>query len=356
MSLASWFHLPKLQFASDHTSSAPREPLWGRPRVEQLEDRMLLTAGSANQQGYLNNASINFNTQAIGLTAPSNFQRENPLAITQIVNGMQSPLLNGVAIGAQANLLTQSQVYDQFRAFGVNSMGQSGQGSEFQQFQGTFMAMAMGFGSGTMPNAPWMPAAYNVGLGNHQFNYPSQADHGFPPAAPWFQQSMQRAQNDQRWDDAQTTRIPEWRLIQHSIHDHERDQEDWRKENTWDQNEEKIVPDAKKSVQDESELDLRRGDPAIENALFTELMSSLPAQVGANRSALGVTERPNVNHEPDANENAMNSSLSENETIPSPLVISAIAPAQMAALVAGLPGVGKPAAEMEVSFDVGASE
>lgn len=154
MSLPTWFHLPKLQSAFDRNSSSPREPLWGRPRVEQLEDRLLLAADAANQQGFLNNATVNFKTQATGLTLPSITQSGNPLASTQIANGTQSPVLNGVALAAQANLLTQGQVFDQFRAAGVNSMGQSGLGAGIQQLQGTFLAMALGFGSGTMPNAP----------------------------------------------------------------------------------------------------------------------------------------------------------------------------------------------------------
>jgi len=294
MSLASWFHLPKLQFASDRLSSASRETLWGRPRVEQLEDRLLLAADAANQQGFLNNATVNFNTQAIGLTLPNG---QTPLANTQIANGSVSPVLNGVALGAQANLPTQSQVFDQFRAFGVNSMGQSGQGSEFQQLQGTFLAMGMGFGSGVMPNAPWMPAAYNLGLGNHQFNYPSQADHGFPPAAPWFQQVTQQVHNGRSSDNEQATRIPEWMLIQ--------------QESAEDQKDEKTIPDANQSFKEESESELRRGDPAIENALFTDLPSSLQAEVEDNRliqAQLG----------PDANENAISEVTSDNLTIPSP--------------------------------------
>jgi len=334
MSLASWFHLPKLQFASARNSSASRETVWGRPRVEQLEDRMLLAADAANQQGFVNNATVNFNTQTIGLTLPNVSQSGNPLAITQIANGMQSPQINGVALAAQANLLTQGQVFDQFRAAGVNSMGQSGQGSEFQQVQGTYLSMAQGFGSGVMPNAPWMPAAYNLGLGNHQFNYPSQADHGFPPVAPWFQQSTQRVQNGQGSDEDRA----------------------WQKENTGDQNEEKIVPDAKQPVREEDESELRRGDPAIENALFTELLPSLPREAGTNRLDLGVSERTNAKHIPDANENATNGSLSEDETIPSPLVISAVAPAQMAALVAGLPGVAAPVESGDSSLPVGVPE
>lgn len=36
-----------------------------------------------------------------------------------------------------------------------------------------------GFGSGMMPNAPWMPAAYNLGLANHPFNSLSQSDLGY---------------------------------------------------------------------------------------------------------------------------------------------------------------------------------
>lgn len=189
-----------------------------------------------------------------------------------------------------------------------------------------------------------MPAAYNLGLGNHQFNYPSQADHGFPPAAPWFLPFTQRVQHDQRPDDEQATRIPELILIQQTTPDQGKDQPDWQKQSTWDHREGKILPSEKQPVMEDSEGELRRVDPATEDALFTEPLAALS------------TERANVKHGLDTNENAMNGSLSENETIPSPWVISAIAPAQMAALVAGLPGVAAPAESGDSSLPVGVPE
>lgn len=359
MSFASWLRLPNSVSASAVKRSTERQPLRTRPRLEQLEDRMLLNGASNNFTPNLNNPSATFNTQQIGLTLPNNFQRENPLAATQIVNGMQSPLLNGVAIGAQANLLTQGQVYDQFRAFGVNSQGQAGlgnaNGNEGLQLQ--YLLTAMGFGSGVMPNAPWMPAAYNLGLANHQFNYSAQSDMGFQSAPPWTHRFTPTAQDGQQLDQEEGTHFLELQLKHQSSQDH--DQQGWegKDENQDDQNRANPAPAQKQFVTDEAEAELGRGDPVIENALFTEPVQALSATRMVDRLAqTKVSPLSRARHSLSGNEDSVNGPASEDRALLSPLVISAVAPAQIAALVAGLPGVSPPASSGEANMGPAPSE
>jgi hypothetical protein len=72
------------------------------------------------------------------------------------------------ALAASSAFLAQGQPNAQFRLFAVNSQGTDIQ--LFQQSQLNFLVQSYGFGSGTQPNAPWAPAAYNLGLANRQFN------------------------------------------------------------------------------------------------------------------------------------------------------------------------------------------
>ena len=70
---------------------------------------------------------------------------------------------------------TQDQLDSQFRDFAVNSQGINNQ---LYQTMADLLFAVYGFGSGVMPNAPWMPAAYNLGLANHQYDYATQPDLG----------------------------------------------------------------------------------------------------------------------------------------------------------------------------------
>lgn len=341
MSLASWIRLPKFRLASALKPSRRSQPSRSRLLVEQLEDRMLLSA-AVNNVPTLNNSAATFNTQQIGLTLPQvqPNQLGNPLAVTQIVNGMQFPILSGVAIGAQANLPAQSQLYDQFRAFGVNSQGQ---GNAFPTMQWLYAQTAMGFGSGTQPNAPWMPAAYNLGLANHQVGYPSQSDLGFSPTPPWFRPTTQPLSPYQALDaDTDESLTPE------SLRIHQpKEEQHWTDDQTIDESEKTTArtQNPEENEQADSEETVPgavRGDPAIEDALFTDPLHTLIATIRANRLSYAAAKLPNGKHAIVEEANTTDGDASEENAIPSPLWLSALAPAQMAALVVGLSGVAPP--------------
>jgi len=353
MSLASWFRLPKFRFASALRPLTQRRPFRSRLRVEQLENRMLLAA-SVNNVPTLDNSAATFNTQQIGLTPPQVNQLQNPIAVTQTVNGAQFPILNGVAIGAQANLLAQSQLYDQFRAFGVNSQGQ---GNEFPTMQWLYAQTAMGFGSGTQPNAPWMPAAYNLGLANRQFNYSSQSDLGFSATPPWFRPTAQSLPQEQPLDADQMT---ESLLLHLPKDDRVQDEPRWSDEKALDNSEKEIAP-TEQPVEEQTEPDeaappATRGDPATEEALFTDPLHTLTAAVLANQQDHAAPRFPNAKHILVEEAKSADGRDAEESAIPSSLWISALAPAQMAALVAGLPGVGAPADGADVGSSAGSAE
>lgn len=325
MSLATWFRLPKFRFASSVKPTTRRQPSRSRLLVEQLEDRLLLTGG-VNSVPTLNSPAATFNTQQIGLTpANTTALQSNPLAITQLVNGTGSTLLNGVPIGAQANLLAQGQVSSQFFSFGVNSQGQ---GNGIQGFQMLTLNTALGFGSGVMPNAPWMPAAYNLGLANHQFNSASQSDMGFQSAPPWTHQFSYPAEGRQDPDTELTSWLPDSLLRQLSAKDQEQEPQDGSDVKAiW--SEDTVVPAAnvelkKQTATEETAAELKRGDPAIEAALFHE-----PWHAAVMASSIKSLEQT-----PWWNPNAKDT-LNSSEDQADPAVDG---PTEMAALVSGLPG------------------
>jgi hypothetical protein len=80
------------------------------------------------------------------------------------------------SLAVTSAFLSQDQLGAQFRDFAVNSQGEINQ---LYQAMANMLYDIYGFGSVAMPNAPWMPAAYNLGLANHQFNYPLQSDLGY---------------------------------------------------------------------------------------------------------------------------------------------------------------------------------
>lgn len=341
MSLASWFSLPKFQLPTNRNHSPWREPLHTRPRVEQLEDRLLLTAGSSNQQGLVNNPTINFNAPSIGLTLPNNSQGGNPLAVSQFVNTQQS-----TSIGAQANLLAQGQVTNQFRSFSVNSQGQ---GNEYVGNQTQFQATAMGFGSGVMPNAPWMPAAYNLGLANHQFANPSMLDNGFGSSTAWFDPPTQPVRDAQGEPDGGATRYPELMSVTQSTSDNQHDFLQPIPENIWAEFEEKYTDTQDSPIEQETEKELRRGDPEVEETLFSAPSALLPVEMRVSRFS-------NNNRSLDENQGAMEGESTETTSIASPLLLSAVEPAQLAALVAGLPGILADSEGTDASMNCGTSD
>ena len=175
-------------------------------------------------------------------------------------------------MGVTSAFLAQDQLNAQFRDFAVNS-----QGEDNQLFQTTadILFDAYGFGSGVMPNAPWMPAAYNLGLANHQFNFPSPSDlgihsapprpHPLVPPTPHNQPKDGKESppmpNNQPKDGKEAVPMPQLLPLPQPQNDHNPNPEE-RKDNN-----------AKEAAPEQA-----RGDPAFEEALFTEPMSMWAAQ------------------------------------------------------------------------------
>lgn len=327
MAFASWFRVSNYSFASV-LKAAPRrrsprpQPLRSRLQLEYLEDRMLLSTAAANQFGGLNNPSTNFNTQEVGIVLPQQGAASplnNALGITQLANSL--PLST---LGAQADLMAQGHLNDQFRAFSVNSEGQGNQ-AQYQQQQILFDAY--GFGSGAQPNAPWKPAAYNLGLANHQYGYATQSDNGFQQVPPWYHSSMQPTRHTQPQDEPLASEEPDSSLVQDKMSEgQQKPQQDEQNSDRWN---EKLWEDARLP---------QRGDPDVEKALFA-LTAPTNDESNTRSSAVSFTEK-----------------ATEEEGIPSSLWLSALAPAQFAALVVGLPAVEAPVASGEVASPAGATE
>jgi hypothetical protein len=155
MSLASKLSLPQL-----HRTSAPnkagrrqlcRQPIHARPSLEPLEERTLLDA-SSGLIGGANNLAFNGAAGSSGIILPMAAIMPDASAGTGLAFANAGV---AAALPATASLAAQS------------------------------IAGTLGFGSGTDPNAPWQPDAYNLGLANHQYGYPSMTDVGFTAVPPW---------------------------------------------------------------------------------------------------------------------------------------------------------------------------
>jgi hypothetical protein len=181
MSLASWFSVVRSHLASARNHrvcrSACRQPIHPRPCLEPLEERMLLDA-SSGLIGGVNNLAFNGAAASSGNILPIPTSGEHAASISGIDASGRSAQASSDA------LLAQDQPNAQLRLFSINSLGE---GSRYvQQTTANILRDAYGFGSGTMPNAPWMPNAYNLGLADHQFNYSSETDLGFSSVPPWY--------------------------------------------------------------------------------------------------------------------------------------------------------------------------
>ncbi len=280
------------------------EPIRSRPSLEHLEERTLLDASSgliAGSSGNLN-LNSNFNLASNGAILPTPQSTPNTTAVTPNVFPSAGA---STALAATSTFLAQGQISSQFRSFGVNS-----QGAAFRDLnsQVGMLTGAFGFGSGTQPNAPWKPNAYNLGLANRQPDYSTQTDNGLGSATPWSRQwsspVAQSQQNNQNRlvdeenqlhllnKDEQETEEPEQLTARHTM------------------SEEKQPP--------QHRLGVDVGDKGDETQALIE-------QQAAEKKS------------------PVEGAVPANETIPDPLLLSTLAPAQMAALVAGLPGM--PAAE-----------
>lgn len=296
LSVLRFHRAPALNKPGRHQSW--RQPIHPRPTLEHLEERTLLDASSGLIGG--NNLILN------GAAASSG----NILPTTS--DGSHAVLDRSMSPDASTDaLLAQDQPNSQFRLFGINSQGESFR--SVQQTTANILRDAYGFGSGTQPNAPWMPNAYNLGLANHQFNYSSQSDMGFSAVPPWSHvaQSLPKEQNrpldenDQLHflqKDEQGTETPEKMADQHSTREEVQTQQ--------------------------HRLDKDVGDKS------GDLQTLMEQDVAEKRSPVEVAAK-------------------EDGTLPDSLWLSALAPAPMAALVAGLPGISAAAEGGDAGADGG---
>jgi hypothetical protein len=225
-------------------------------------------------------------------------------------SGEHAPSISGIdasgrsAQTASDSLFAQDQPNAQLRLFGVNSQGE---GSRLPQTTANILRDAYGFGSGAMPNAPWMPNAYNLGLANHQFGYPSQSDMGFSSVPPWFpvaqflpkdeSQFLDKNQSPPSEANGEAAEEPEQLAAQPSLREQEQSPQD--------------------------RLDKDAGEP---NEDLNMLWEQPACEKLSDREAAGL----------------------EDGSIPDSLWLSALPPAPMAALIAGLPGMAAAAEGGEI--------
>lgn len=347
MSFASWLSAPLLHFAPRLNKESGRQPSrWptrSRPSLEHLEERRLLDASSGTIAGAPILAS-NFAPIAIGLALPTG---SNVPSTTGVTTQTFPTAGSEAALAASSSFAAQDQLSSQFHDFAVNSQGDN---YLLPQLTSDILLIAYGFGSGTQPNAPWMPAAYNVGLGNHQFNYSSQSDFGFSPTPPWFHPTAQSLSDEQtviaEVDSADLSESPP---VPQSLKDRGQDESQWLAEDAHEQNTEQLAP-KEQSDHEEAVPDAVRGDPALDDPLFTEPVHTLAAAARADQRDHAAFRLSNTKHSLADTENKGGEPASQEQSIHAPLWLSALAPAQMAALVASLPGVSSPATGGEMSI------
>lgn len=287
-----------------------RRPIRSRLCLECLEARTLLDAAFGLVGGGFHNLNLNSNF---------NFASSaNILPIPGYDNAGTSLRANGAdpqhalnfsglassgsgAEAASSSFFAQDQLYSQFRAFGANSEGEGSQ--LFQQVTANILRDAYGFGSGSQPNAPWKPNAYNLGLANHQFNYSTQTDNGFSSVSP---QSARVAQSPTKEQNSP--------LKQYQLPSPNPDEEAI-------QPPEQLAARLSLREQEQSKQDRQDEDVGEKNDDLKELLE----QQTSEKKPVEMT-------------------VPVNSTLPDSLWLSALAPAPMAALVAGLPGLS-PAAE-----------
>jgi len=283
--------------------------------LEYLEERALLDASSGLIGGAFNNLALNsnFNQASNGFISP--IPGANNFGSSGIANGanpQHALAFTGLAnsdVGAQSassTFLAQDQLYSQFRLFAVNSQGPDFQLEQQQLIN--FLVPSFGFGSGTWPNRPWMPAAYNVGLANHQFGYPSQSDNGFLSAPQWTYPmpgtipiGQHQAEQQLGDDDGILLEKPEQKMPQKSMLQ--------QKQNQQEETQQKWIDD------DTDDMD-ETGGVWMETSASEK--ASLADQV-----------------------------LQEDAYLPASVWLTIFAPAPMTALVAGLPGAAFPAVAAE---------
>lgn len=297
MSLTSWFTgtKQKRDSAPNKQQHRPRrQPTRSRPTLESLEQRALLDAAGGQVAGAFHNLSLNsnFNAASNGNVLPiPGFSNFGTSGIANGANPQHALTFTGLAnseVGAQAassTFLAQDQLYSQFRLFAVNSQGPDIQ-REQQQLT-NFLVPSFGFGSGTWPNRPWMPAAYNVGLANHQFAYSSQADHGFasvPPNAypqpgtvPIAQSRPKQQQKRLDDEDGKAIKQPEQVLEQKAKLEQEETPQKRTNKDINDQNEDvKPVKEESPAEKERPADQILERDVSLPNSLWLSVLAPAP--------------------------------------------------------------------------------
>ncbi len=281
------------------------EPIHSRPSLECLEERTLLDASSGLIGGASGNLNLNnnFNLGSNGVILPTAHNTPNTTAVTTNVFPTASA---GTALAVSSSFLSQGQLSSQFRDFAINSQGA---GFRFDlNSQVGMLTGASGFGSGTQPNAPWKPNAYNLGLANRQPDFSTQTDNGFAPAQPWSRQ----------WSSpvAQSQQNNQNRLVDDEDQLHFLDKDEQETEEPEQLTAQHTMSEDKQPPQHRRDLNV--------------------GEEGDNMQAL-------IEQQASEKKSPVEGTVPADEVIPDPLLLSTLAPAQMAALVAGLPGM--PAAE-----------
>jgi hypothetical protein len=317
MSFASWFTESELFDELDlierkhHPHS---EPLHSRPSLECLEERMLLDASSGLIGGATGNLNLNnnFNLASNGVILPT---AQNTPSTTALTPNVFPNAGGGTALAASSTFLAQDQLASQFRDFAINS-----QGASFRLDLNPQVGMltgAYGFGSGTQPNAPWKPNAYNLGLANRQPDYSTQADNGFASAAPWSRQwSSPVAKSQQDNPNA----LPD----DDQLHFLEEDEQEM---------EPSEQSAGQRSMCDQEEPQQHRLDKDVGDK-GDDLQALIEQQLSEKKAPI-------------------ESAATEDGTLPDTPWLSALAPAPMAALIAGLPGMSAAAEGGDVGAEGG---
>ncbi|MGH7173250.1 MAG: hypothetical protein ACRELF_08660 [Gemmataceae bacterium] len=274
MSVTSWLSVSLFQRSSGQKKvsrrQAYRRPTRSRPFLEHLEERTLLDGS-----GVVPGADIlasNFAPISIGLALPIGPNFPSSTGVT----AQTYPNAGGAtSLAVTSAFVSQGQAGAQFRDFAVNSQGENNQ---LSQTTANILLDAYGFGSGVQPNAPWAPAAYNLGLGNHQFGYPSQSDLGSSATPPWYHRT---GRTPEPKGGTPVLRAVEQAspLFHQAAKDREQDQQRWTDEDAHDKSANKFAPSEKpatkeQTVPEEAAPALTRGDPAVEEALFTKPLHS----------------------------------------------------------------------------------
>ena len=121
MSVASWFRFAKFHFSAAATKPSRRR-VPTRPFLEQLEERAVPDAASANVLGNLNNAALNANLPISGLVLAPSLEAAslNAVALSTFLNGL-APLNLGQQASGLANVLSNVPTSIFFSSFGFGS-------------------------------------------------------------------------------------------------------------------------------------------------------------------------------------------------------------------------------------------